>query len=258
MTELRFEPGGRGLVATREQLDALADPPAAAAPHVAELERVGLLRAGLPVDDVKAIADAWSTPLATIRLLLRRDGAELVVTGVVDDYVAVLLTPVAPGSEFNFVAAIAPAGLPRQIAKIAGLGLRAAHPDSAEPVPLSWAAVDGVLGRTRSDDGLLRETRELAEPLATAESIDAVLASPATRWTATTAGTENLTEGTIDHQIDVLDPGPAGLWLIVAVPPDELSAAAIPVTTEQVWQLLGSILAVRPAHEIGAEAGPGG
>lgn len=254
MTELSFDPGGRGLVATREHLDALAAPGSAPAKLVAEIARAGLLAGGRPVEDVVALAATWSAPLGTIRLRMRRDGDDLLVTGVVDDAVAILLVPVRPGSAFQHVMAITPSSVPRQLASFAGLGLRAAHPDGIEPVPLTWDAVEKLLGRSGGEEHLLAQTRDLAASLASPGSVDAVLATPATRWTVTTSGTAHLTEGTLDHQIDVLDPGPAGLWLILAVPPDGSSAAAVPVATEQVWAMLGSMLAVRPADEVGARS----
>jgi hypothetical protein len=254
MTELRYEPGGSGLVATREHLDALAAPGSAAPGIVAELERAGVLTGGRPVDDLEAVAATWAAPLATINLRLRRDGGELLVTGVLDDYVALLLVPVAPGASFQHVMATPPASVPRRLATLAGLGLRDPHPAGVEPVPLSWDAVDRLLGGSGPDQALLEQARDLAASLASPESVHAVLGTPATRWTLTIAGTAHLTEGTLDHQIDVLDPGPAGLWLIVAVPPDGTSAGAIPVTTTDVWTMLGSILAVRPSDEVGAAA----
>ncbi|MDX6689205.1 MAG: hypothetical protein QOG15_662, partial [Solirubrobacteraceae bacterium] len=141
MAELRFDPGGRGLVATTGHLDALAAPASAPADLVAELERAGLLAGGQPVEDLEAVAATWSAPLATIRLRLRRDGNDLLVTGVLDDYVALLLVPVAPGSRFQHVMAVPPSSVPRQLATFAGLGLRDAHPAGVEPVPVSWDTV---------------------------------------------------------------------------------------------------------------------
>lgn len=251
----RFDAARGELVATVAQLDALADPAAATSALLAQLRAGGLLDGDDPVAALEAVAATWAAPLATLRLRIRRAGAELVVTGVADDDLALLLTPLAGRSQQRQVLVVDAASVPRRIAQLTGLGLREPHPAGQAPVPLSWAAVEHALAG--ADDAAAADAaaaaRALAGGLAPAPSIDAVLARPSTRWTLTTAGTARL-RGTIDQQIDVLDPGPAAPWLIAALAPEDASAVALPVSVGQIWMLLGSALAVAPAGEDGAGA----